>query len=397
MTTPAFWRSLVLVLCLLIGVAAVATMPAVSATTAGALALVGIVGISVGIWRIWERHPYLQASPHLIIAAALSVSATDLCASGCGSFTIYATVIGWPTAVVGAFFHIAVAILLATTRSRAWMPAWLLDACIAIMAGASLFYADVMAETGAYCRWCAVAHTLMVIQFMQVLRARTAVSGGVAVQRALMVAAAFAAFGFLSTSYHAGLPRERDSSGELMAYLRSMGLAGPPGASAAPDVATWGEPTAPAVATIVVEPRCTHCANQLADLTHLGQAVADGRLRVRFVAATSGARSDAFRAAGLLVTGRGLEIARAFVDPAVPTDRAIPAIATAAGIDPAVLIAATTDRRATLDRLAAEADDLLRIHGIDRTPTTIVTTPSRRPRVLAGFTPHQRLTAAFTE
>ncbi|HYE08257.1 MAG TPA: thioredoxin domain-containing protein [Planctomycetota bacterium] len=312
---------------------AVATVVAAAALAWGSGAL--------GPWSRW------RAWPHVLAAALALITAVGLCASRCGSFAAYESVLGVPTAVAGLIAHGAVAIAALVAR-RLGRGEQAVDLAIAALAGASLFYAAVLIAAGSWCGGCAAIHAVMAVQAARLVahaeaRARTA-----------LVATLIAAAGVVNALYHHRAQPVRDDPAALLAYLRGLwaselppqqveqfseaagaaAAAAPPisapSASVVPVVAPatpapsevaparaiadanrWGRRDAPVTMIIAIDPGCPACANQFAQIAELGDLVDAGRLQVRFLLSY---RNDAAQATASIAYAAGFVGERALIE-----------------------------------------------------------------------------------
>jgi hypothetical protein len=318
---------------------------------AAVLAVAALAPVLIGAPRWQERRWW----PHAVAAVLAAISAFGLCASHCGGYVLYASMLGLPTAVAALLLH---GLLVAILRTERWWQArtpWLGDAAIASACGASGFFLSVMLATGAWCSACAGIHALMAVQAVDLLHARRGPA------RVAAVALLLAAAGAVNALYHhRAAIIVGDDSQELLSYLRSawtapdppqqvvplapdpaavrrdgqavaqqLGLGDPARPAAAVPLAPptppapaglldadhppvlrplaeadrWGADTAPIVLFISLDPGCPVCAQQFRQLLELEDLVEAHRLQVRFLLSY---RQDASQAAASLAYLAGL-------------------------------------------------------------------------------------------
>ena len=109
---------------------------------------------------------------HVLTAGFLILGATHLCASRCGQFPYYDTLIIIPTSVAGILLHVGLAGL-GILSFRIKIPSWMYCLGLSLAAGATIFYVLLMLTHQHWCAACAAAHALVVVQVIQAYRLLT--------------------------------------------------------------------------------------------------------------------------------------------------------------------------------------------------------------------------------
>lgn len=293
------------------------------------MTLFGIYGSPT--WEHWRHWPHIVS----IILSAMTFF--EICASKCGSLHAYETILGiFPTALSGMACHGVTVVLLILRRSRPNLDFWA-DVATIICVGGSLFFGTLLISYGSWCGGCFAIHALMLIQGIELVRARSGKW-----KRLAVIGSIIGGAGLMNATFHHNLvQRERDDISTLTAYLRSAWISptppqpvlqetaeqrqvrlsleramvqksvsedvrnnrsimgnqiqearkspdAPPSQPNAPlrhvsAAGQWGEATAPIQLLVAFDPMCPHCAAQMAELLTLKDLVDQKRITIRFL------------------------------------------------------------------------------------------------------------------
>jgi len=263
------------VLLLGIGLVGFPNQPAI-----GVLGAAAAIGLAAYATKNASWYGPLAGGAHLFALFALlpTLVGGRWCSSGCGQATIWSREAAWLVPVAGIAAHLVAGFGILATSQRGEpnprAPWW----SVPPMAG-SIVALMIALQTGFWCRWCVLAHAIMVLVALGYLRTLSWATP-------LWAAAGLA--GLLHAFIPLSSPPPPTDGAALAATVRSagwsMGGSGHEAVSAyrtTTSATLWGDSSAPQVFVAVLEVGCLACRETWASLRSLSPAVAAKRVAVR--------------------------------------------------------------------------------------------------------------------